>query len=55
MCKPSNQTIFKECFQAVIAQNGSKPITNQHIREIIKAHGGCMIDKPQRTVLVLSK
>ena len=57
MCKPGNQTIYRECF-GMLLKKGFQ--SNLEMREELRRHDGCMvysleergkIDKPRELVL----
>lgn len=45
MCASGNQSIYRQCRDAILKKNGRHPIRNREMREIIKAHGGCMMSE----------
>ena len=57
MCKAGNGSIFRGCFEALLAQNGHKQLRQADMRAILRQHGGCMqvggIDKKEKKVLIL--
>ena len=42
MCKPGNQTIYKECKEAILKQAGRDSMRVREMREVLRKNGGCM-------------
>tara|TARA_Y100000310_G_C20560708_1_gene752912 strand:- start:361 stop:543 length:183 start_codon:yes stop_codon:yes gene_type:complete len=42
MCKPGNQTIYRDCYEAAKKHKGSNP-TNGEVRELLDKHDGCLV------------
>lgn len=59
MCKPGNQSIYRECREAIYRQLDSHAvISNAQMHRIIAEHGGCMtgeVDTKRKAVLVSTK
>jgi len=52
MCKPGNQTIYRECLEEARKINNSGPLSNKELRRIIVLHGGCLqVDNKKALVL----
>ncbi len=42
MCKPGNQTIFKECRDIILQKRAKTGLSIRELRLLIKRNGGCV-------------
>ena len=41
MCQPGNQTINRQCWQALLKATGRKSMSNKDARRLLQEAGGC--------------
>lgn len=51
LCKSRNGSIHASCRDAIFRERQSHSVSNQEMRAILKAHGGCMVPVRQPVVV----
>lgn len=42
MCKPGSGTIFRQCFEHALKEQGVTHMANKEMRRVLISNGGCM-------------